>query len=76
MGMSILRWHPVSEKPPPRGIIHAEPSHLAAAPPRPSLHVPFRRDPKFVERTHLMNQVDDLLRSTSRAALVGLGGVG
>ncbi|KAK0842868.1 hypothetical protein LTS02_016317 [Friedmanniomyces endolithicus] len=46
-------------------------------PPEPSSQVPFRRDPHFVERARLTDQIRaKLLEPAGRAALVGLGGVG
>ncbi|KAK5128140.1 hypothetical protein LTR08_004176 [Meristemomyces frigidus] len=55
--------------------------HIAAerpeTPPKPSSNVPFRRDPHFVKRTTLTDQLRaKLLVPAGRAALVGLGGVG
>ncbi|PSN58828.1 TPR-like protein [Corynespora cassiicola Philippines] len=46
-------------------------------PPRPSCAIPFRRDPDFVDRRTLLNQIHEKCRApASRIALVGLGGVG
>ncbi|KAK3655914.1 hypothetical protein LTR22_010072, partial [Elasticomyces elasticus] len=46
-------------------------------PPQPSSNVPFRRDPHFVERAPLADQIRaKLSEPAGRAALVGLGGVG
>lgn len=46
-------------------------------PPRPSSNVPFRRDPDFVDRKELTDQIHAKLSApTARVALVGLGGVG
>ncbi|KAF1818247.1 uncharacterized protein K489DRAFT_391284 [Dissoconium aciculare CBS 342.82] len=48
-----------------------------ATPAKPRLHLPFRRDPHFVERVGLTEQIARRLSAPSgRAALVGLGGVG
>ena len=45
--------------------------------PQPSSNVPFRRDPEFVERPALTDQIHDKISAPAgRAALVGLGGVG
>nr|POF18034.1 vegetative incompatibility protein het-e-1 [Quercus suber] len=45
--------------------------------PTPSSNVPFRRDPNFVERPALTEQIDvKLMVPSGRVALVGLGGVG
>jgi hypothetical protein len=46
-------------------------------PPKPSSNIPFRRDPDFVERVTLTDQIRAKLTvPAGRAALVGLGGVG
>ncbi|KAK0926699.1 hypothetical protein LTR29_017807 [Friedmanniomyces endolithicus] len=46
-------------------------------PPEPASQVPFRRDPHFVERARLTNQIRaKLFEPAGRAALVELGGVG
>lgn len=46
-------------------------------PPKPSSNIPFRRDPHFVERVTLTDQIRAILTvPAGRAALVGLGGVG
>ncbi|RHZ73115.1 hypothetical protein CDV55_108323 [Aspergillus turcosus] len=46
-------------------------------PPSPLSTVPFRRDPDFVERGTLLDQIQEkCLAPASRIALVGLGGVG
>jgi coenzyme F420-reducing hydrogenase gamma subunit len=46
-------------------------------PPQPSCFVPFRRDPDFVDRGTLLDQVRERCAApASRVALVGLGGVG
>lgn len=42
----------------------------------PSSTVPFRRDPDFVDRDILTEIEEKCLQPASRAALVGLGGVG
>nr|POF17809.1 vegetative incompatibility protein het-e-1 [Quercus suber] len=45
--------------------------------PRPSSNVPFRRDPHFVERVGLADQIRSKLAvPAGRAVLVGLGGIG
>lgn len=45
--------------------------------PQPSLNLPYNRDPDFVERTDILAWVDEkCIAQSSRAALVGLGGVG
>ncbi len=46
-------------------------------PPQPSASIPFSRDPDFVHRGNILDEIDR--RSSERAgrvALVGLGGVG
>jgi hypothetical protein len=46
-------------------------------PPRPSCCVPFRRDPDFVDRATLLEQIGERCSApASLVALVGLGGVG
>jgi hypothetical protein len=46
-------------------------------PPPPSCFVPFRRDPDFVDRATLLDQIREQCSApASRVALVGLGGVG
>ncbi|KAH7119994.1 hypothetical protein B0J11DRAFT_492136 [Dendryphion nanum] len=46
-------------------------------PPTPSCTLPFRRDPDFVDRGTLLDQIRERCSSpASRVALVGLGGVG
>ncbi|KAJ5100680.1 hypothetical protein N7456_006732 [Penicillium angulare] len=61
------------------GLIHAEfrPPERPETPPRPLSTVPFPRDPDFVHRDPLVDQINNK-RSVpgSRTALVGLGGVG
>ncbi|KAI8633501.1 P-loop containing nucleoside triphosphate hydrolase protein [Xylariaceae sp. FL1651] len=60
------------------------PIHLAPAcperpetPPKPSFNIPFRRDNDFVERKYLLDRIQRACSAPgSRAALVGLGGVG
>lgn len=45
----------------------------------PSHTVPFSRDPKFVERNAIINDIDSILKGQkrhNRAALYGLGGIG
>jgi hypothetical protein len=45
----------------------------------PSSTVPFPKDPKFVKRDVIINDVDSILRVPerhNRAALYGLGGIG
>ncbi|KAF2717430.1 TPR-like protein [Polychaeton citri CBS 116435] len=45
--------------------------------PKPSSNIPFRRDPDFVDRVTITNQIRAKLSvPAARAALVGLGGVG
>ncbi|KAI0968709.1 P-loop containing nucleoside triphosphate hydrolase protein [Xylaria arbuscula] len=62
------------------GPIHAAfhlPPDRPEAPPKPSFNVPFRRDPDFVERKTILDQIHQAsLQPASRVALVGLGGVG
>ncbi|KAI0513162.1 P-loop containing nucleoside triphosphate hydrolase protein [Xylaria bambusicola] len=49
----------------------------AKTPSAPSFNIPFRRDDDFVNRKIIMDQLHHIcLRPASRAALVGLGGVG
>ncbi|KAK3617011.1 hypothetical protein LTR22_026872, partial [Elasticomyces elasticus] len=46
-------------------------------PPRPTSNIPFRRDPDFVERKEINDQIHTILSAPgARAALAGLGGVG
>ncbi|CAN9249869.1 unnamed protein product [Alternaria alternata] len=46
-------------------------------PPQPACFVPFRRDPDFVDRGTLLDQIRERCAApASRVALVGLGGVG
>jgi hypothetical protein len=46
-------------------------------PPQPSCFVPFRRDPDFVDRGTLLDQIRKRCAAPApRVALVGLGGVG
>ena len=46
-------------------------------PPAPLSTVPFRRDPDFVDRGTLLNQIQEKCSTQgARVALVGLGGVG
>lgn len=45
-------------------------------PPCPLSTVPFARDPDFVSRDGLLDQIEKNLVPGSRIALVGLGGVG
>ncbi|KAI1158420.1 P-loop containing nucleoside triphosphate hydrolase protein [Nemania serpens] len=46
-------------------------------PPKPSFAIPFRRDRDFVKRESILDRLHEAcLESGSRAALVGLGGVG
>ena len=53
------------------------PADRPETPPQPSCFVPFRRDPDFVGRTTLLDQIDKRCSvPASRVALVGLGGVG
>ena len=47
------------------------------APPIPSSNIPFRRDPDFVDRGTILNQINQKCAVPgSRTALVGLGGIG
>ena len=47
------------------------------SPPSPSSNIPFLRDPDYVDRQSLLDQIHEKLSMpASRAALVGLGGVG
>jgi hypothetical protein len=44
---------------------------------RPSLAIPFRRDPDFVDRDTLLDELKEQCSApASRLALVGVGGVG
>jgi hypothetical protein len=46
-------------------------------PPEPSCLVPFRRDPDYVDRGTLLDELRErCAEPASRVALVGLGGVG
>jgi hypothetical protein len=52
-------------------------SERPETPPQPSCFVPFRRDPDFVARATLLDQIRERCAvPASRVALVGLGGVG
>ncbi|KAF2805782.1 putative kinesin [Mytilinidion resinicola] len=56
---------------------HHPPPERAETPPNPSCAVPFRRDPDFVDRGTLLDQIRETCSApASRIALVGLGGVG
>ncbi|KAF2786683.1 hypothetical protein K505DRAFT_289284, partial [Melanomma pulvis-pyrius CBS 109.77] len=58
------------------GAIHIAPER-PETPPQPSCFVPFRRDPDFVARATLLDQIRERCAApASRVALVGLGGVG
>ena len=53
------------------------PADRPETPPQPSCFVPFRRDPDFVDRATLLEQISERCSApASRVALVGLGGVG
>ncbi|OJI99265.1 hypothetical protein ASPVEDRAFT_80884 [Aspergillus versicolor CBS 583.65] len=53
------------------------PPERSETPPNPLSTVPFRRDPDFVDRGTLLDQIDEKgSEPGSRIALVGLGGVG
>ncbi|OCK85164.1 hypothetical protein K432DRAFT_343643 [Lepidopterella palustris CBS 459.81] len=62
------------------GSISAEihlPPERPETPPSPSAAIPFRRDPDFVDRGTLLDQIrEKCFAPASRIALVGLGGVG
>ncbi|KAI0398797.1 P-loop containing nucleoside triphosphate hydrolase protein [Xylaria palmicola] len=59
------------------GSIHAVFHLPPETPPKPSFNVPFRRDPDFVKRESILDRVQQACSApASRAALVGLGGVG
>lgn len=46
-------------------------------PPKPSFNVPFRRNPDFLDREALLDQIREKCAAPAlRIALVGLGGVG
>ena len=50
---------------------------LSMTPPKPSSTIPFRRDPDFVDRRTLLDQIHQKCSvPAARTALVGLGGVG
>jgi hypothetical protein len=52
-------------------------SERPETPPSPLSTVPFRRDPDFIDRPILLDQLDEKCSApASRVALVGLGGVG
>ncbi|KAF2475957.1 TPR domain protein [Lindgomyces ingoldianus] len=66
-----------------RGVVLGDASghaHIVArpeTPPNPSCTIPFRRDPDFVNRGTLLDQIRERCSApASRIALVGLGGVG
>ena len=44
--------------------------------PSPSSTVPFSRDPDFIDRDEIADVEEKCSKPASRAALVGLGGVG
>ncbi|RYN15545.1 hypothetical protein AA0112_g12741 [Alternaria arborescens] len=53
------------------------PAERPETPPQPACFVPFRRDPDFVDRGTLLDQIRERCAApASRVALVGLGGVG
>ncbi|KAK3376527.1 hypothetical protein B0T24DRAFT_648420 [Lasiosphaeria ovina] len=62
------------------GTVNAEfhlPPERAETPPAPFATIPFSRDPDFVNRGDILDQVDQRCsKPASRVALVGLGGVG
>ncbi|CAI9636431.1 unnamed protein product [Alternaria burnsii] len=59
------------------GAIHLAAPERPETPPQPSCFVPFRRDPDFVDRGTLLDQIHERCAApASRVALVGLGGVG
>ncbi|KAH7355907.1 P-loop containing nucleoside triphosphate hydrolase protein [Pyrenochaeta sp. MPI-SDFR-AT-0127] len=59
------------------GLIHVAFAERPETPPRPSCFIPFRRDPDFVDRGTLLDQICERCSApASRVALVGLGGVG
>lgn len=65
------------------GIINAPvnaqffPAKRPKTPPTPQSTVPFRRDPDFVDRGTLLDQIHEkTFRPGARVALMGLGGVG
>lgn len=70
----------------PPGRIHQTPAKLKLTdprserpetPPAPQSTVPFRRDPDFVSRDTLLDQIHEKISVPgSRIALVGVGGVG
>ncbi|RJE21950.1 Kinesin light chain, partial [Aspergillus sclerotialis] len=56
---------------------HHYPVERRETPPRPFLSIPFGRDPDFVDRGTILNQLHHRCAAPgSRTALVGLGGVG
>ncbi|KAB2109475.1 hypothetical protein AG0111_0g2147 [Alternaria gaisen] len=59
------------------GSIHIAAAERPETPPQRSCFVPFRRDPDFVDRGTLLDQIRERCAApASRVALVGLGGVG
>ncbi|KAI1664793.1 Kinesin light chain [Pyrenophora tritici-repentis] len=59
------------------GAVHLAAPERPETPPQPSCFVPFRRDPDFVTRGTLLDQIRERCAApASRVALVGLGGVG
>ncbi|KAK3898721.1 hypothetical protein C8A05DRAFT_37691, partial [Staphylotrichum tortipilum] len=62
------------------GSINAEfhlPPERRETPPAPSATIPFSRDPDFVNRGDILDQIDQRCSEpAARVALVGLGGVG
>ncbi|GAB7336874.1 hypothetical protein MBLNU13_g00433t3 [Cladosporium sp. NU13] len=62
---------------PVNALFHHDAPERAETPPTPFSTVPFRRDPDFVQRGPLLEEVTTKLsRPAARVALVGMGGVG
>ena len=43
---------------------------------KPSFHVPFDKDEKFVGREDVLDEIDTKLKTQRRIALAGIGGIG
>ena len=57
--------------------VNVQISERQETPPAPFASIPFSRDPDFVNRGDILNQIDQRCSEpAARVALVGLGGVG
>ena len=72
-----LRNRPRSKSRGPKQALTDPPQERRETPPPPSILIPFARDKDFVERGTTLDHVRKICAAPdSRAALVGLGGVG